>query len=170
MRRALVTGLLAVLVSGCGEGVVQTRPASRPFPDRLLPAVVHGLTVKAEPSAQKAFAGVGSTSTVSHGELWSLRRGQEVVASLQVAQLKDPLSTEEDEVRRGVREVVGNGHYRWFKVQGRQWVGVQEMGELSLYLWFPERTDLFAVAQVSSKVVDPESLVGALVGSSEVLS
>jgi hypothetical protein len=168
--RRLAAGSLALLLFGCGEGVVETRPASRPFPARLLPTVVHGLTVKAEPSAQRAFTGVGPTSTVSHGELWSLRRGQEVVASLQLAQLKDPLSTEEDEVRRGVREAVGNGHYRWFKVDGKQWVGVQETGEISLYLWFPERSDLFAVAQVSSKVVDPESLVGAHVGSSEVLS
>jgi hypothetical protein len=170
MRRHLAAGLLAVLAAGCGEGTVSTRPASAPFPAHTLPSVVHGLTVHDEPSAQRAFASVGGTSTVSRGELWSLRRGSEVVASLQLSQLKDGLSTKADAVRAGVRAAVGNGHYRWFKVAGRHWVGVQEQGELAIYLWFPARTDLFVVAQVSAKVTDPESLVAALVSSSKEIS
>jgi hypothetical protein len=162
--------LCAVLLAGCGTGSLRTAPASRPFPDQVFPSSVDGLKLQLEPSAQRAFAGVGASSTVSRGKLWSLRQGREVVASVQLSQLKDGLSTAHDAVRAGVRSAIGNGHYRWFKLADGQWVGVQEHRGLSLYLWFPRRHDLFVVAQVASKEPDPDGLVTALVTSAREIS
>ena len=152
--------LLGAALTACGESEA-SGPAG-PLPDRVLPKVIQGYTTTPEPSADKAFASAGKGSLTARGAVWTLRRGGEVRGALQVGVLKPKFDTDDIEVRRGVRANIQTGQYRWFKVAG-QWVGLQELPELRLYLWFPPRGDLYEVLQLQPDVPDQKALVESIV-------
>jgi hypothetical protein len=158
--RATATALavLAVLgaLAGCGNGAIAR--AAAPVPARALPPTIDGFTTKLEASAQKAFASAGKNSLTAHGAVWTLRRDGAVRGALQVGVLKSRFRTDDIDVRRGVETNIETGQYRWFKVEG-QWVGVQDLPELELYLWFPPRGDLYEVLQFQPTVTDQKQLL-----------
>lgn len=159
----LVAVLLAPLLSGCAQSAPHRGAPKAAFPARVLPPTLDGFTTAAEPAAQEALIKSGPTSMVARGVEMTLRQAGSVQGALQLSQLKDGLSTKEDRVRRGIRDSIENHSYRWFKVLDRQWVGVQDLGELRLYLWFPPRSDLFAILQTRSTVDNPEGLVADVI-------
>lgn len=165
----VVLAALAVLLCGCATPTLQTSPNPRPFPTTAVPSTVAGFTTRIEPRGAQAFDRVGSVTGVQHGEVWTLLRDGVVIAAVQVAQLKGGLSTKKDVVREGVRGAVGNGHFRWFKVDSKQWVGIQGDAGVRRYLWLPHRDDLYVVLQVKSDVPDSLSIVQALVSAQEGL-
>ena len=160
MRRALLTVLVVVTLAGCGDDKPRTVAAD--LPERVLPTTVGDYTAKREPAAQKAFASAGDNSLTAHGAVWTLRKQGAVRGALQVGVLKPEYDTEDIDVRRGVRSYIETGQYRWFKVAG-QWVGVQELPELRLYLWFPPRGDLYEVLQLQPSVPDQKELLESIV-------
>ncbi len=159
MRRlrvpAVVAGLL-LLVGACG-GSAPAKVAA-PLPTRVLPAQVAGLTAAPERSADKAFAAAGRSSLTARGGVWTLRQNGAVRGALQVGVLKSKYDAKDIDVRRGVRGNIESGQYRWFKVDD-QWVGVQELAELRLYLWFPPRGDLYEVLQLQPDVPDQRAVL-----------
>lgn len=162
MRRlAAAAAVLALLAAstGCGQG--RTAQAAGPVPDRSLPATIAGYSTKLEPSAQKAFASAGSTSLTAHGAVWTLRQNGAVRGALQVGVLKPDFRTDDIDVRRGIRANIETGQYRWFKLDG-QWVGVQDLPELELYLWYPPRGDLYEVLQLQPDVTDQKRLLAEI--------
>ena len=159
-RRVLAALLLLAALTACGESEA-TGPAG-PLPERVLPAELDGYTTKTEQSAQKAFASAGKSSLTARGAVWTLRRGGEVRGALQVGVLKPKYDTDDIEVRRGVRANIQTGRYRWFKVAD-QWVGLQELPELRLYLWFPPRGDLYEVLQLQPDVPDQKALLESII-------
>jgi len=70
-------------------------------------------------------------------------------------------------VRVGIRKAVNDVPFRWFKVLGKQWVGVQTAPQLFIYLWMPPRHDLYVVLQLKSTVPDPDSVATELVSYEE---
>lgn len=172
-RRALLAAAVVmaagVAVGGCQvEPDLKTRPVSVSFPTGMVPASLDGMQVKSEPSAATAFAAVGSRSAVARGEVWTLRRDGLVVGSVQVSQLKGGLTTKSDRIRRGIYGAVNNGSYRWFKVQHKQWVGLQEQPQLLIYLWLPPtRPDVFVVLQLKSDVPASEQVLTDLISYEE---
>lgn len=162
MRRpcaaAIALTLLAAL-TGCGKG--RLAQAAAPLPDRSLPATIAGYSTRLEPSAQKAFASAGNTSLTAHGAVWTLRRDGAVRGALQIGVLKPKYDTEDIDVRRGIRANIETGQYRWFKIE-HQWVGVQDLPELELYLWFPPRGDLYDVLQLQPDVTDQKQLLAEI--------
>jgi hypothetical protein len=159
--RALLGALGIVLVlTGCGgEATVQV---AAPLPERVVPATLGGFTTAPEPSADKAFASAGKGSLTAHGAVWTLRQDGEVRGALQVGVLKPRFDTDDIDVRRGVRANIETGQYRWFKVTG-QWVGVQELPELRLYLWFPPRSDVYEVLQLQPDVPAQKQLLESII-------
>jgi hypothetical protein len=160
-RRRLVGVLTACMLAlvGCADGRA-SEPAGA-LPDRVLPASFQDMTVKLEPSAQRAFASAGNTSLTARGSVWTLRRDNVVRGALQVGVLKPRFKTDDIDVRRGIRANIETGKYRWFKVEG-QWVGVQDLPELELYLWFPPRRDLYEVLQFQPDVPDQKQLIAQI--------
>ena len=165
-----------VLVTGAAGCKIQpdlkTRPVSLSFPSGYVPTTVDGMLVQPEPSAQTAFAAIGKNSAVAHGGVWTLRQDGLVVGSIQVSQLQGGLTTKSERVRAGIRSAVNNIPFRWFKVLGRQWVGVQAQPQLNIYLWMPQppvsrRDDVYVVAQLKSTVANPEQVIADLIAYEE---
>jgi hypothetical protein len=156
---AVAMALLAAL-TGCGRGQTANAAAAS-IPDRTLPPTIAGFTAKVEPSAQKAFASAGDTSLTARGAVWTLRRDGAVRGALQVGVLKPTFRTGDIEVRRGVRANIETGQYRWFKLEG-QWVGVQDLPELELYLWYPPRGDVYEVLQLQPDVNGQKQLLAEI--------
>lgn len=160
MSTALPRGLagLAVLLAAAACGGSTTPRVAGPLPARVLPQVLAGFTTSQEKSADKAFASAGVNSLTAKGTVLTLRRDGAVRGALQVGVLKPAYDTRKISVRRGVRSNIETGQYRWFKV-GAQWVGVQELPELRLYLWFPPRGDLYEVLQLQPDVGEQRALL-----------
>jgi len=134
----------------------------------MVPEKVDGLVATQEASAATAFAAVGPHSAVAEGQVWTLRQNGLVVGSVQVSQLKGGLTTTSDRIRRGIYGAINTGTYRWFKVRGKQWVGLQSQPQLLIYLWMPtDRRDVYVVLQLKSDVVNPEQVVEDLIAYQE---
>ena len=159
LRRIAAVVAIASAIGGCGG---RTLRVVQPLPTDVAPATFQGLTVARETSADSAFATAGSASMVAHGGVWTAR-GQDgqLVAALQVSVLGARYDTTDIAVRRGVRANIETGRYRWQKVDG-QWVGIQELAETRLYLWFPPGGGLFEVLQVRRSAADPLRLLSGI--------
>lgn len=166
-RRFAALALLVLACAGCGETGVRTGPPKLAFPSDPVPAVLGGATFTSEPAAAQAFRSVGPSSAVARGAVWTLHQGGIVVGAVQVSQLKGGLSTSEEAVRVGIRSMIGNGQYRWFKLEHRQWVGVQQSPRLTIYLWMPARKDLYEVLQLAPEVKNPEGVLQQLINFQE---
>lgn len=159
MTRHAAAGLLCGLVlaiGGCGDG--DTVSVIAPLPERLLPDRLGSYSVDTETSADKVFDEAGENSLTGRGRVFTLRKDGAVKGALQVGVLKPEFDTDDIEVRRGVRTNIETGRYRWFKVD-EQWVGVQDLPELRLYVWFPPRGDLYEVLQLQPDVPDQKQLL-----------
>ena len=154
--RTVLAALLVVAVTACGDD--SAAGTAGPLPERVLPSTLQQYTVAQETSAQKAFASAGENSLTARGAVWTLREDGAVRGALQVGVLKPEFDTDDIDVRRGVRSFIENGRYRWFKVED-QWVGVQTLPELRLYLWFPPRSDVYQVLQLQPDVPDQKQLL-----------
>jgi hypothetical protein len=156
---AAATALVALLGLGaCGGNAAASTPG--PLPARVLPAQLGGLRASVEPGANRAFGKAGSSSMAARGQFWTIRNADDhqVQGALQVSVLKPRFDTRDIKVQRGIRQFIETGAYRWFKIDG-QWVGVQELRELRLYLWFPSRHDEFEILQVRPDYPDPVGLL-----------
>ncbi|MDQ1446461.1 MAG: hypothetical protein QOI20_2925 [Acidimicrobiaceae bacterium] len=161
LLRRLVPALgtvLALITGSCGGAAVAKQAG--PLPANVLPADVLSLRAALETGAAKAFGKAGSSSMVAKGSFWTLRSPStsQVQAALQVSVLKPRFDTKDIVVRRGIRQFIETGQYRWFKMEG-QWIGVQELSELRLYLWFPPRGDVFEILQVRPEYPAPKQLL-----------
>jgi hypothetical protein len=165
----VLVAVVGVLLSGCAvQPDLKTRPVSLSFPTGMVPATADGLVASPEPSAATAFAAVGAHSAVARGQVWTLRQNGLVVGSVQVSQLKGGLSTASERIRLGIYGAINTGTYRWFKVRGKQWVGVQPQPQLLIYLWLPtNRRDAYVVLQLKSDVPDPQHVVEDLIAYQE---
>ena len=159
LRLLLCSAPLVLSAVACGSP--ETTKVAASLPERVVPPEIRGFQTKREPSADKAFASAGKNSLTARGAVWTLRADGAVKGALQVGVLKPQFDAREIEVRRGVRANIERGQYRWFKVDG-QWVGVQDLPELRLYLWFPPRGDVYEVLQLQPDVPDQKQLLESI--------
>ena len=159
-RRAAVLASVALVLGGCGGG----SPAlTRTLPTDVVPAQLGALTPAREQSADDAFTRAGPASMVAAGGVWTARDGAgALVAALQVSVLEPKYDAQKIEIRRGVRANIETGRYRWTKIEG-QWVGVQDLAETQLYLWFPPSGQLFEVMQVRRSAAEPQALLASVI-------
>jgi hypothetical protein len=155
-HRLVAVAVCVLALAACGGPPPR---AARPLPDDVAPPSLEGLTVAREGSADAAFRAAGDASMIASGGVWTARSADgALVAALQVSVLEPKYDTRDIAVRRGVRANIETGRYRWQKVLG-QWVGIQELAETRLYLWFPPAGDLFEVLQVRRSDADPLRLL-----------
>jgi hypothetical protein len=103
---ALTGGL--VLAGTRGGAPPPTGPA---LPELAAPATLGDLRFVPEPEAEKAYAATGSTSLASSGRVFSIRQGDVVQGSLQVAGLVPDVDVRSRRVREQVLRGLGSGRF-----------------------------------------------------------
>jgi hypothetical protein len=126
-----------VLFVACAGG--SSTPAARRavLPKSIAPPDFQGFTIQREASAESAFKKVSPRdSLVTGGQVFTVRKGSEVLASIQVAAFKPGYSATRREVRTGVVESIGTGKFELTRIGGDR-IYVKKLAEQSVYLWFP---------------------------------
>jgi len=131
-----VTVLVVVamtVLSGCGGGTPAAAPS---LPERLVPDAVGDYRLQREPSAESKFTEVGDAALVTGGRVFTVRRGGEVLGSLQAATFKDEVRGDLKKVQKGLRASIGTGDFVLKRI-GTEPVYVLQQNELKILLWFP---------------------------------
>lgn len=170
-RRALTTAVAGIVVIAAVGGLVLTRTRGEPatlaqpvLPTRTVPAKLGDLVFKREPSLEASFARAGSTSLVNPGVIYSIRRGDEVLGSIQLAPFKaEFVQSDEDldDVRSGVVRGIGNGTFTPLRA-GTDVVLSQRGLRTGLYLWFAPDTSYFELLVAGKEMQQPELVMAAL--------
>jgi hypothetical protein len=141
-RRALVAVASVVIVAvGAGAALsirdTATQPPGRSaLPARIAPATVGDVRLQREPAAEAAFR-VGQRGSVTvDGRVYSLRQGDVVQGSLQVAALAPDLDTRSPRVRSQVVAGFAGGRLRPARV-GEERVYRLDLQEQTLVMAFP---------------------------------
>ncbi|HVL80147.1 MAG TPA: transglutaminase-like domain-containing protein, partial [Actinomycetota bacterium] len=143
VRRLLPAGagavLLLLLMVGCGrpDGPVGV---SR-LPDPLVPEDLQGYVFAREEQAESAFERAGADSLVEpDGRVYTVRRGSEVLGSLQAAVFKRELRLRDEDTRRevldSIRSSIGSGGFDRKRV-GAFTIEEMVLPEQRILLWMP---------------------------------
>ena len=92
--------------------VPRTAGAAAALPERLAPDRIGDIVMQREHVVEEAYAQAGSSSIVAEGRVLSVRRGDDVEGSFQVAALKPGISAADEDVRRAVVKSIGRGQFR----------------------------------------------------------
>jgi hypothetical protein len=143
---ASVFVVLALVLGSCGvDGKTVRADAATPLPARRVPARLGPLAFQREPSLEKGFAKAGANAMVERGEIYSVRDGDEVKASIQLAPFKPRFTkskTDRDEVRKGVLDGLGTGSFKPERV-GNVVVLAQRGQRTNIYVWFAPDSSYF---------------------------
>jgi hypothetical protein len=167
MRRlgaAVATAVVvAAAVAGCGGGgsrkAVSTVP--KEVPRALVPAtLVDGaFSVAEDTKAHEAFAFAGERALIGDGRLWTVRKGERLVATLQVTTLKAKVDTSLAADRDKVTRSVLPGSKERLSVGGTDVISTST-ADKTVYVWFA--TSILEVLQIKSTAVNPEVLLADL--------
>ena len=162
MRTILVAALALSLAAGaCGSGEAPLTAPAR-LPDNLVPTVLpDGVTVGEYKPARTRFAKAGETSLIADGRVWSIRRGQTLVGTLQASTVKNDVSLADSDDRKAVIDGVMLGQRYETLYVGRLKVLSSTAADRTVYLWFGR--DLFEVLQVKAGKVEPDAIAGDII-------
>jgi hypothetical protein len=140
LRRLLPTGtmlmILILTLAACTRPVSEDPVVSDSLPETIAPAQFQGFTFQREESAEESFGRVeAEDSLVTKGQVFTVRKGGDVLASLQAAEFKPGLGAARREVRQGVLDSLGAGGFELRRVGG-EGMYVREGVEQTFYLWF----------------------------------
>jgi hypothetical protein len=141
LRPQAATSLLAIvamlMLGGCAGGASAQSDPVVPFPTRLAPTVVAGLTTQEEPKAAEAYVKGAREKDVivSEGKVISFNRNGLVQAALQVAQLKKGYVASSPDVVEAIAR--GVGKVKKLRPQGSHDVYTVTDGSQRIFLWFP---------------------------------
>jgi hypothetical protein len=158
-----VVVLLGSLLASCGgSGHHLVRAAT--LPAHTVPPTMGEIRFQQEPSLEAQFEKAGTNALVASGVVYSVRRGDEVLGSVQLAPFKPELIGSDkdiDDVRRGVVSGIGNGRFRPQRVGGDV-VLAQRGSRTTLYLWFAPDTSFFELMVAGREFQDAETVFGSL--------
>ncbi len=156
-RRALVAVTL-LLLAACGRGdpnASAARPAEVPV--ALVPAELGGLSFAEDKSSTEAFAKLGDEALISDGRLWAIRKGETLVATLQISTVKDDVDVTVAEDRDAIARNILPGAGATIDVEGVP-VLAATANDKTVYLWFA--AGLFEVLQIKTTDLDAETILG----------
>jgi hypothetical protein len=158
---ALGAALVALAAAACGNGTVEVAAPAR-VPTNLVPSVLSGgVTIGEYKPARTRFAKAGATSLVADGRVWSIRRGQTLVGTLQASTVKPDVSLAKGADRKAIIDGVMTGQRYDTLYVGSLKVLSSTAADRSVYLWFGP--DLFEVLQVKAGKVEPDSVAGDII-------
>lgn len=158
---AVLVAVVALLLSGCGQ---ETRAAAPQLPDRLVPDAVGEFQLQREPLAEAKFDEVGDAALVTDGRVYTVRRGGEVLGSLQAANFKEKLLTGRkavEKVQKGLRASIGTGDFTLQRI-GNEPVYVLVQSELRILLWFPPGGGYYEMLDARQGFAEAEQVFLAL--------
>ena len=156
----------AGLIAGCGTADAKTKLPLPKVPLALVPTSLgHGaFNVTEDMQARKQFGAVPSKALITDGHLWGIRRGQQLVATLQISALKPKVDVGKEAQRQAIISQIVTGSTQTITV-GSVDVAENLTPNATVYVWFGR--DLFEVLQVKlskQAPVDANALVSELVG------
>lgn len=162
-RVALAT---AVLVAGITAVVALTRPEpvvpeAEALPDRVVPDVIGDVRFVREREAEAAFAEGSDRSLVPQGVVFSVRQGDVVQGSLQVASLDPTIDTRAPRTRDEVLQGLGDGRFRPARI-GEERVYRLALPELTLLLSFTPNGRGYYLLAARGAYEDSERLFGSV--------
>lgn len=174
MIRRTVQGVLSAfalagavgLIAGCGTASAKTNVPLPKVPLALVPSsLAHGaFTVREDMKARKQFATVKSSALITDGHLWGIRRGQQLIATLQISTLKPKVDINKESQRNAIISQIVTGSTQTITV-GSVDVAENLTPNATVYVWFGH--DLFEVLQVKlskQAPVDANALLNEIVG------
>ncbi len=165
-RRLLpVAGVVVLVLAGGATAVglsggtpLPTGPA---LPARVAPTALGDLRFQPELVAQRAFAAAGDTSLAEDGRVFSIRQGDVVQGSLQVAGLKPEVDVRANKVRQQVLAGLGSGRFTPARI-GEERVYRVRLSEQTLLLAFAPNGRSYTLMVTRSAFRDPERVFSAL--------
>jgi hypothetical protein len=170
-RRVLVSVVAGVVVLAAVGGLVRSRTgggaatlAQPALPSRTVPDKLGDLVFKREPALETGFTRAGSNSLVNPGLFYSIRRGGEVLGSVQLAPFKGQFvrSDEDlDDVRNGVVKGLETGTFTPLRA-GTDVLLRQRGLRTDLYLWFAPDTSYFELLVAGREMQQPDLVMASL--------
>jgi len=127
-----------------------------------VPRSVVGVEVREEPTAAEAFDQAGAASIVEHGQVFSLRRGDDVEGSLQIGAFEPGLTASDGDVRRAVVKSIGGGQFRLIRI-GSVRAYALDLPEQRFLLWFPPDGRSYYLVVTRSSFDQADRFLAALV-------
>lgn len=155
---ALVAAVTAVVALTRPEPVV---PAAQPLPDRVVPDTIGDVRFVREQEAEAAFAEGSDRSLVPQGVVFSVRQGDVVQGSLQVASLDPTIDTRSPRTRDEVLQGLGDGRFRPARI-GEERVYRLALPELTLLLSFTPNGRGYYLMAARGAYEDSERLFGSV--------
>lgn len=162
-RMALAT---VVLVAAVTAVVALTRPEPavpevQALPDRVVPEAIGDVRFMREREAEAAFAEGSDRSLVPQGVVFSVRQGDVVQGSLQVASLDPTIDTRSPRTRDEVLQGLGDGRFRPARI-GEERVYRLALPELTLLLSFTPNGRGYYLMAARGAYEDSERLFGSV--------
>ena len=156
----------AVLVAAVTAVVALTRPEPvvpevQPLPDSVVPATIGDVRFVRERDAEAAFAEQSEQSLVPEGQVFSVRQGDVVQGSLQVASLDPSIDTRSPRTRDEVLQGLGDGRFRPARI-GEERVYRLTLPELTLLLSFTPNGRGYYLLAARGAYEDSERLFGSV--------
>ncbi len=171
-RRRIVpgaVGLVLVLVGGLVFGQLRgsdgSAPAGPALASRVAPATLGDLRFVPELQAQKAYAAAGETSLAIDGRVFSIRQGDVVQGSLQVAGFVPDVDVRNNRVRQQVLDGLGSGRFQPARI-GEERVFRVQLPEQTLLLAFARNGRSYTLMVTRAAFPNPERVFGALLAFS----
>jgi len=168
-RRFVVLALVVALAAGgagCGGG--HDAVPARALPADFVPALLPDPTDAANPlrliefePARKRFARAGARSLVDAGALWEIRRGSNLVGTVEVGMLAPKVDVTSEDDRRELIRAVLPATSTTIRVSGIAVVRSASTDKVS-YLVVGDGLFELVDVQISDKV-DPEHIINALI-------
>lgn len=164
-RRWIAAAVAGLVMFGgaCGSG--SAKPLVQPVsvPNDIVPPTVAGdLTVTEFNPARTTFAKAGDTSLIADGRVWAIRKGETLVATLQVSTVKPDVSMTDHTDRKAILDGVMTGiSYETIQLGDTQVAAATTSADKSVYLWFGPK--LFEVLQVKGGKADPDEIAADLI-------
>lgn len=162
VRKLLPTSaMFLVLLTGCVTQPQAVVPRGPVLPARITPETLDEFAFREEPEMDAVFKKAGESSLVSSGSIHTIRRGNEIVAYVEVAEFKPAYKATRREVREGVLRSIGNGRFELTRLGGEQ-IYVQTSTEQKFYLWFSNNGSYFQLLVAKRGFEEADRLFPAL--------
>lgn len=154
--------VVVTLLAGCGRGDGVTEAPERVpvdlVPDRLLDGKL-GTFENRKPSTLKTFANAGPTSLVADTRVWEIRRGDRLVATLQISTVSEKVDLLDEDVRQRFADQLIVGQSSRIR-SGDVEVFTASVDDKTIFLWFA--SNLYEVMQTKDRDLEPEELLADL--------
>ena len=155
--------VLSLVLAACGGESDETVTPKR-VPDDLVPGqyLDEGLLAleNTDESTLDALANARDTTLAADTRVWEIRRGQRLVATLQISSVLPKVDLLDEDVRdRFVGQVIPGQVSRLRS--GDVEVFTTSVDDKTTYLWFG--SELFEILQTKDRALEPEELLAAVV-------